>query len=217
MRLMALQLRVLAPIVGSLLLMTACSTTPPQKTAEQAPKEQPAAPAPEAPAPVKVRFETSQGPILMEVHKEWAPLGAERFLELVKSGYYTNARFFRLVPNFVVQFGLAASPAVTKKWDKPIKDDPVLRTNRAGSLAFASAGPNTRTTQIFINLQTNQTLDSQGFAPFAQITEGMEVVRKLYAGYGEAPDQDAITKLGNKYLEAKFPKLDYIKTASIVQ
>ncbi len=203
--------------------MTACSTAPEPAQKEQAaaPAEsKPAAPAPAqqaAPAPVKVKFETSKGAILMEVHKDWAPIGAERFLELVKSGYYNNARFFRVVPNFVVQFGLAANPAVTKKWDVPIKDDPVLRTNRGGSVTFATAGPNTRTTQVFINLRTNQMLDDQGFAPFAQVVEGMDVVEKLYSGYGEAPDQDAITRRGNTYLEASFPKLDYIKSARIVQ
>lgn len=224
MRLMALQFRFFAPVVGGLLLMTACSTTSPESAQREqaaAPAEaKPAAPAPaeEAKAaPVKVRLETSKGTIVMEVHKDWAPIGAERFLDLVKAGYYTDARFFRVVPNFVVQFGLAADPAMTKKWDYPIDDDPVKRTNRGGSVTFATAGPNTRTTQVFINLRTNQMLDDQGFAPFAQVVEGMDVVEKLYSGYGEAPDQDAITKQGNKYLEAKFPKLDYIKTATIVE
>ena len=163
-----------------------------------------------------MKFDTSKGTILIEAHRDWAPLGAAQFEKLVKARYFNGARFFRIVPNFVVQFGLAANPADTAKWDKPIPDDPVLRTNRGGSLAFATMGPNTRTTQLFINLNTNQALDSQGFAPFAQVIEGMEVVEKLYSGYGELPDQGAITKSGNAYLEEKFPKLDYIKTAVIL-
>jgi cyclophilin family peptidyl-prolyl cis-trans isomerase len=202
------------PVIAGLVLLAGCSSEQPKKQEEAKAPETPAAPAAEAPA-VRVRLETSKGPVVMEVHKEWAPVGAERFLELVKAGFYDGARFFRVVPNFVVQFGLAANPAVTKKWDKPIQDDPVLRTNRGGSVSFATAGPNTRTTQVFINLRTNQTLDGQGFAPFAQVVEGMEVVEKLYSGYGEQPDQDAITRQGNKYLAAKFPNLDYIKTAKI--
>src|SRR6185295_128050 len=129
--------------------------------------------------------------------------------------FFDGARFFRIVPNFVVQFGLAASPAVTKKWDHPIKDDAVTQLNRTGSLAFATMGPETRTSQVFINLKTNQSLNSQGFAPFAQVIEGMENIEHLYAGYGERPDQDAITKQGNAYLEKNFPNLDCIKTARI--
>ena len=120
-----------------------------------------------------------------------------------------------MVPNFVVQFGLAANPAKTKKWDKELDDDPVKQTNRAGSLAFAKKGRNTRTTQVFINLRSNQSLDSQGFAPFGQIVEGMEVIEKLHSGYGEAPDQEAITKRGNAYLASAFPKLDFIRRASV--
>ncbi len=210
---------ILLSIIAGLPL-TSCSSTPePQAQPEKAEK----APEPQAPAPeekpgtvFKVKFDTTKGPILIDVHRDWAPRGAAQFEKLVKARYYNGARFFRIVPNFVVQFGLAADPAVTKKFDKAIPDDPVLRTNRGGSLAFATMGPNTRTTQIFINLATNQALDSQGFAPFAQVTEGMDVVEKLYSGYGELPDQGAITKLGNAYLMEKFPKLDDIKTAEIL-
>jgi cyclophilin family peptidyl-prolyl cis-trans isomerase len=218
---MSLQLKTLVPLIGTLLLLSACSkSTEPQKSAEA--ERQPAAPAekPAPPAPAantyKVRFVTSKGPIVLEVHNDWAPIGAAHFRELVKAGYYNGARFFRVVPRFVVQFGLAAKPSVTKKWDKAIKDDPVTQTNRTGSLAFATMGPNTRTAQIFINLVSNQRLDSQGFAPFAQVIEGMDVVEHLYSGYGENPDQEAITKQGNAYLEKNFPNLDYIKTATIL-
>lgn len=203
----------------ALFFMAGCSSTPEKAPEAQKPAAEKAAePVKEDASKVfKVRFETSKGPFVMEVHRDWAPIGAARFEELVKDKYYDGARFFRVVPNFVIQFGLAASPAKTKKWDKPIKDDPVSRTNRTGSVAFATMGPNTRTAQLFINLATNQSLDSDGFAPFAQVTEGMDVVQKLYSGYGEQPDQDAITKRGNTYLTAQFPKLDYIKTATIVQ
>jgi peptidyl-prolyl cis-trans isomerase A (cyclophilin A) len=206
---MSLQFKTLVPLIGTLLLLSACSkSTEPQKSAEA--ERQPAA------NTYKVRFVTSKGPIVLEVHNDWAPIGAAHFRELVKAGYYDGARFFRVVPRFVVQFGLAAKPSVTKKWDKAIKDDPVTQTNRAGSLAFATMGPNTRTAQIFINLVSNQSLDSKGFAPFAQVIEGMDVVEHLYSGYGESPDQEAITKQGNAYLEKNFPNLDYIKTATIL-
>jgi peptidyl-prolyl cis-trans isomerase A (cyclophilin A) len=202
------------------LLLTSCSSTPePQTKIEKTEK----APEPKAPEPqekpgnvFRVKFDTSKGPILIEAHRDWAPLGAAQFEKLVKARYFNGARFFRIVPNFVVQFGLAANPAETREWDKAIPDDPVLRTNRGGSLAFATMGPNTRTTQIFINLRTNQALDNQGFAPFAQVIEGMDVVEKLYSGYGELPDQGAITKFGNAYLMKEFPKLDYIKTAEVL-
>ena len=134
----------------------------------------------------------------------------------MKDGYFNGARFFRWVPGFVVQFGLAADPRMTKKWDKPIKDDPVLQTNRTGSVVFATAGAGTRTTQLFINLRSNQSLDDQGFAPFGMVVEGMDVVQSIYPGYGENPDQGEITARGNAYLNANFPKLDHIQKATIV-
>jgi peptidyl-prolyl cis-trans isomerase A (cyclophilin A) len=164
----------------------------------------------------KVRFDTTKGPIVVEVHRDWAPIGARRFEELAKSGFFDGAGFFRIVPNFVVQFGLAANPADNKKWEKPIKDDPVTQTNRTGAVVFATAGPNTRTTQLFINLRSNQSLDGQGFAPFGMVVEGMTVVQSLYDGYGERPEQGAITAQGNAYLKAKFPKLDFITKATIL-
>lgn len=213
------------PLIAAALFLAGCSTsTEPARNNSEAPK-QPVAPVEKSAPPAapdtkdktfKVQLTTSKGVILVEVHRDWAPLGAEQFYKLVKAGYFDGARFFRIVPNFVVQFGLAANPSVTKKWDKAIKDDPVTQTNRTGSLAFATMGPNTRTAQIFINLGSNQSLDSQGFAPFAQVVEGMDVVKHLYAGYGERPDQEAITKQGNAYLNKNFPSLDYIRKAVIL-
>jgi len=170
----------------------------------------------QAPDTFKVLFDTTKGPVEVEVHRDWAPLGADRFYRLVKSGYFDGAAFFRVVPNFVVQFGLAANPAVTKKWDVKIKDDPVKQTNRVGSIVFATAGPNTRTTQLFINLRSNSSLDGMGFAPFGMVLgDGMQVVEKINSEYGERPDQGSITSQGKAYLDAKFPRLDYIKKASV--
>ncbi len=211
--------------LATVLFVTACSSSSDQqkKSAEAeratpAPGKVPAPPAaPETKDKTfKVRFVTGKGPVIIEVHPSWAPLGAEQFRKLVQAKYFDGVRFFRVVPRFVVQFGLAASPAVTRKWDHEIADDPVTQTNRAGSLSFATKGPGTRTTQIFINLASNQSLDSQGFAPFAQVIEGMELVERFYSGYGERPDQEAITKQGNAYIENNFPNLDYIKTATIL-
>src|SRR5580658_1905042 len=185
---------------------------PPKPAPSEAPKPAPS----QAPATFKVRFDTSKGPFEVEVHRDWAPLGADHFYALVKSGYFDGARFFRVVPNFVVQFGLAADPAVTRKWNTPIVDDPVTQTNRLGSIVYATAGPNTRTTQLFINLRSNQSLDSQGFAPFGMVLgNGMSVVQQIYSGYGQQPDQGAITSEGNAYINSSFPKLDYIKRATI--
>jgi peptidyl-prolyl cis-trans isomerase A (cyclophilin A) len=193
-------------------LTGSCSRSEPPKKAEEAPA--PAKPAVEN--TYKVRFETSQGPFVLEVHRDWAPLGAARFEELVKDRFYDGARFFRVVPNFIIQFGIAGDPKMTTKWNKPIKDDEPVRTNSYKSVAFATAGPETRTAQVFINLRSNQTLDKQGFAPFGMVTEGMEIVEKLYSGYGEAPDQQKIERQGNSYLTSNFPRLDYIKTARIL-
>jgi peptidyl-prolyl cis-trans isomerase A (cyclophilin A) len=165
----------------------------------------------------KARFTTTKGDFVVEVHRDWAPLGADRFYNLVKSGYFNNAHFFRVVSGFVVQFGLSPSPAVNKVWkDAAIQDDPVTQTNSKGSLTFATRGPNTRTTQLFINLGENARLDGMGFSPFGNVIEGMDVVEKLYAGYGESPDQGQITAEGKPYLDKNFPLLDSIKVAKIV-
>ena len=171
-----------------------------------------------APAEFKVRFETSKGPFVVEVHREWAPNGVDRFYELVQSGYYDDARFFRVVPNFVVQWGINKDPSVSRQWsEKYIPDDPVKESNRRGYITYAKRGPDTRTTQLFINLADNVSLDAMGFAPFGKVTEGMDVVQNLYSGYGQTPQQDLIQMQGNAYLGSQFPHLDYIKTARVEQ
>ena len=170
-----------------------------------------------APAVFKAHFTTTAGDFVVEVHRDWAPVGADRFYNLVRNGYFTNASFFRVVPGFVVQFGLSPNPAVNKVWkDANIQDDPVLQSNKRGFLVFATAGPNTRTTQLFINFGDNSRLDGMGFAPFGNVVEGMDVVDKIYSGYGESPNQEQITDQGDAYLTANFPKIDKIKLASIV-
>lgn len=166
----------------------------------------------------KVKFETSTGDFTIEVHPDWAPLGAERFKELVEAGYYDDCRFFRVVKDFMVQFGLNGDPSVTSQWrSKNLKDDPVTQSNTRGKITFATAGPNTRTTQVFINFGNNSFLDGQGFAPFGEVVEGMDVVDSINNEYGESPNQGSIQQRGNEYLNAQFPKLDYVKKASIVE
>ncbi len=170
-----------------------------------------------APAVFKAKFTTTAGDFVVEVHRDWAPLGADRFYNLVRYGYFTNASFFRVVPGFVVQFGLSADPAVNKVWHTAtIPDDPVVQSNKRGYLVFATAGPNTRTTQLFINFADNARLDAMGFAPFGNVVEGMDVVDKIYPVYGEMPRQDLITDQGDAYLKAHFPDIDKIKLARIV-
>lgn len=180
----------------------------------------PASPAMHATAPptFQARFETSAGDFVIEVHREWAPLGADRFYNLARSGYFEGARFFRVISGFMAQFGIHADPAVSARWrEQRIPDDPVRQSNARGMVSFATAGPNTRTTQLFINYRDNQMLDGRGFAPFGRVIHGMEVVDQLHAGYGEGapagrgPDQGRIQAQGNAYLEADFPRLDYIK------
>jgi peptidyl-prolyl cis-trans isomerase A (cyclophilin A) len=177
-----------------------------------------------SPEQYKVKFETTKGDIVIEVTRAWSPLGADRFRELVTSGYYDGNRFFRVLPGFVVQFGINGSPAITAKWaESALQDDPASQSNVRGSVTFATAGPNTRTTQVFINLNDNRNLDAMGFTPFGTVVEGMNVVMELYSGYGEGaptgsgPDQGRIRAEGNAYLERDFPQLDYIKKATIVQ
>jgi peptidyl-prolyl cis-trans isomerase A (cyclophilin A) len=176
-----------------------------------------------APAIYDARFSTTRGDFVVEVHRDWAPLGADRFYNLVKFGYYNGASFFRVVRGFVIQFGLNSNPQLSQIWSgAAIQDDPVRESNAAGTLAFAAAGPNTRTTQVFINLANNANLDSMGFAPFGKITDGLRVVKSIYSGYGDGPpggtgpDQNRIMTEGSAYLEKYFPKLDSIKTAVIM-
>jgi peptidyl-prolyl cis-trans isomerase A (cyclophilin A) len=168
------------------------------------------------PEEYRVKFDTSKGPFTVEIHREWSPLGSDRFYELVTTGFYDDARFFRIVPKFVVQFGISKDPKTSAHWQAMnIPDDPVREKNLRGYLTYAMGGPNTRTTQIFINLADNVSLDTQGFSPFGRVIEGMNVVDSLYAGYGEAPQQDLIQTQGNEYLKSQFPQLDYIKSAKI--
>ena len=172
-----------------------------------------------APAEFKVKFTTTHGDIVVAVHRDWSPLGADRFYNLVKYHFFTNAAFFRIVPNFIVQFGMSADPKVGAVWQNAtIKDDPVkpANSNKKGTLVFATSGANTRTTQLFINLNDNTPLDRQGFTAFGEVTEGMDVVSGLYAAYGERPEQGRITAEGKAYLDKNFPKLDSVKSAVIL-
>jgi len=170
-----------------------------------------------APDEYGVKLATSQGDIIIFVNRKSAPLGADRFHQAVKQGFYDECRFFRVVPKFVVQFGINGDPKIQTKWrESRIKDDPVKATNTRGTLTFATAGPGTRTTQLFINLADNSRLDSMGFAPFGKIIKGMEVVDKLTNKYGEMPQQGQIQAEGNAYLKKNFPDMDFIKKATIV-
>jgi peptidyl-prolyl cis-trans isomerase A (cyclophilin A) len=182
----------------------------------------PAALADKAPATYKARFDTSKGPVVLEVRRDWAPNGADRFYNLVKNGFYDNTRFFRVISGFMVQFGINGDPAVSAKWrTATIKDDPVKQSNKRGTITFATSGPNSRTSQVFINFADNSALDSQGFSPFGHVTSGMNVIDALYSGYGEGaprgrgPDQGRIQMEGNAYLGKQFPKMDYVKKATI--
>jgi peptidyl-prolyl cis-trans isomerase A (cyclophilin A) len=176
----------------------------------------PAALTAKAPARYDAVFNTTAGKFVVAVTRAWAPRGADRFYNLVKHGFFNGAAFFRVVPGFVVQFGLNPSPAVDKAWSAAsIPDDPVKQSNRAAYLSFASAGANTRTTQVFINLGDNARLDHMGFAPFGKVVSGMNAVMKIYAGYGEQPSQDQIAAEGKAYLDKSFPRLDRITSATI--
>lgn len=177
-----------------------------------------------APDVFKVKFDTSKGAFVVEVHRDWAPNGADRFYNLVKNGFYDNDRFFRVVEGFMVQFGINGNPKISKAWrDANIKDDPVTQSNKRGMITFATSGPNSRTTQVFINFNDNVGLDGQGFSPFGQVVSGMKVVDSLYNGYGEGaprgsgPDQGRVQDEGNAYLNKDFPMLDYVKKATIEQ
>jgi peptidyl-prolyl cis-trans isomerase A (cyclophilin A) len=178
----------------------------------------------QAPTTFKAKFTTTKGDFVVEVTRAWSPLGADRFYNLVKYHFYDGAAFFRVLPGFVAQFGLSAKPEISRVWaSATFKDDPVTQSNLEGYLTFATAGPNTRTTQVFINLANNQNLDGMGFSPFGKVVEGMDVVEKFYSGYGEGapggngPDQSRLTNEGKAYVDKSFPLLDSIKTAVIVQ
>ena len=173
-----------------------------------------------APDTYVVKFVTTRGDFTVTVNRAWAPLGADRFYNLVKHHFYDNAVIFRAVPNFVTQFGISSYPAVSTAWKKTeIKDDPVAQSNKKGSIVFATAGPNTRTTQVFINLKDNAFLDKTGFAPFGTVDgDGMNVVQMFYDQYGDNSgiDQEQIEKTGKPYIDKSFPKLDVIKSATII-
>jgi peptidyl-prolyl cis-trans isomerase A (cyclophilin A) len=173
-----------------------------------------------APEQYKVRFVTTRGEFTLAVTRSWAPLGADRFYNLVKHHFYDNASIFRVVPNFVAQFGISAYPPVTTAWrGTDIKDDPVTQSNKKGSITFATSGPNTRTTQVFINLVDNARLDAAGFAPFGVVEgDGMKVVQMFYDQYGDnaGPDQGKVESQGKPYIDQGWPKLDTIKSATLL-
>ena len=175
-----------------------------------------------APATYKAKFDTSKGSFVIEVHRDWAPNGADRFYNLVKNGFYDDARFFRVMDGFMAQFGINGNPKVSEAWlDANIQDDPVKKSNTRGTVTYATGGPDTRTTQVFINFGDNASLDDQGFSPFGKVISGMDVVDQLYSGYGdgpprgEGPNQGRVQTQGNAYLAKDFPKLDFIKKATI--
>ena len=204
-------------VIGFLLVFALATSASAQNLANPAALNEP------APATYNVQFDTSKGAFVVEVHRDWAPNGADRFYNLVKNGFFDNARFFRVISGFMVQFGINGDPKLSAVWrEARIKDDPVKKSNARGAITFATAGPDTRTTQVFINYADNSRLDGQGFAPFGIVVgNGMDVVDKLYNGYGEGapsgqgPAQDRIQREGNAYLTSQFSKLDYIKKATI--
>lgn len=190
------------------------------------PVKQAEAPKKKAPAVMpdvwKARIETTQGPFVVEVSRAWAPKGAERFWKLVTTGFFDDSRFFRVRPGFIVQFGMAGDPMVNAMaGSTAIDDDPVKEKNARGTVAFAQAGKNSRSTQVYVNLKDNRELDRAAFVPFGRVVEGMDVVEKLYGGYGEwsppgrGPEPARIQQQGNSYLDARFPKLDQLKKAAV--
>ncbi len=178
----------------------------------------------QAPSSFRARFETTRGDFTIEVQRDWAPRGADRFYNLIQIGYFDDIAFFRVISGFIAQFGLHGDPAVNAAWkDARIQDDSVAQSNQRGYVSFATGGPNTRTTQLFINFANNARLDTMGFSPFGRVVEGMDVVDALYADYGEGaphgsgPAQPLIGREGNAYLKSRFPQLDYIKRAYLVK
>jgi peptidyl-prolyl cis-trans isomerase A (cyclophilin A) len=189
------------------------AAVPPAAAQQPAAKPSPA----QAPDSFLVSFTTSRGTIVVAMHRDWAPRGVDRVYQLISSGFFDQARFFRVLPRFVAQFGLPADPRRSQPWKQPIPDDPVRQSNAHGTVTFATAGPNTRTTQLFINLADNARLDALGFAPIGRVTKGLPIADGLNSQYGESPMQDAIEKQGNGYLNRTFPKLDYIIRARVVR
>jgi peptidyl-prolyl cis-trans isomerase A (cyclophilin A) len=203
-------------LAAACVLLTACSSAPPPETKAPPKLNEP------APETFKVKLLTTKGDVVIEVTRALAPKGVDHFHTLLKTGFYDGARFFRVRPDFVVQFGIAGDPKTNRLWsDMKLQDDPVKASNTRGMATYATAGPDTRTTQIFINLGDNKRLDGQGFAPFGKVVAGMDLVDAFYSGYGEmsprgaGPDPQQIEEKGNAYLEARFPRLDYIKQAIV--
>lgn len=177
----------------------------------------------QAPPAYRVAFHTTAGDFTVEVHRDWAPRGADRFYQLVAAGYYNGDAFYRVIPGFVAQWGLSPDPATTARWRKSyFPDDPVAHSNTAGTITFAAAGKNTRTTEVFINLRDNPRLDKSGFAPFGEVVEGLATVRELDGDYGDTPpnghgpDPGLIAKYGAAYLTRLFPRLDVIYSAKLL-
>jgi cyclophilin family peptidyl-prolyl cis-trans isomerase len=206
------------PLVAFVALVAGCGGSGGEKTSgPPAALLHPADPAATVPQQFDAVFHTTKGDFTVRVHRSWAPHGADRFYELVRNGFYDDAKIFRVVPGFVVQFGISAYPEVSQAWaNATIPDDPVRQHNTRGTVSYASAGPGTRTTQVFVNLGDNSSLDSQGFAPFGEVVAGMKVVASFYGGYGDAPTghQGEMSEQGNEYLEKAWPKLDTITSAS---
>ena len=209
-----------ACLAASLVLSVACGSDAKSSSDVGLP---PKTAATQAPDVFRVKFETSRGSFVLEAHRAWAPRGVDRLYQLVQSGFFDNTRFFRAVSGFMVQFGVHGEPGVNAAWETlAIPDDSVTQSNKRSFMSFAMGGPGTRTTQVFINLVDNTALDGMGFAPIAQVIEGMAVVDSLYSGYGDGapagfgPDQMRIMSEGNAYLERDFPKLDFIRTARLL-
>lgn len=224
---------ILGILVGAatLLAQTPPATKAPAKAPAKSPTAAPSArllnPAlakAKAPELYRIKFTTTKGDFVVEATRASAPLGADRFYNLVKIGFFTNVSFYRVIPGVLIQFGAPPSPAVGKAWSTAtIQDDPVKQSNTAGAVTFAKGGPNSRTTQVFINLQDDTQYDGMGFAPFGKVTEGMDVVKSLYSGYGDmaemggrGPSQTQLAAEGKPYLDKNFPLLDSIKSATVI-
>ena len=219
---MTRSLTILGAALASVAAVTVAAQSPDlQKLARL---RNPAALSEKAPDTYKANFDTSKGAFTVTVTRAWAPLGADRFYNLVKNGFYDEARFYRVLDGFMAQVGIHGNPTIAKAWmNARIQDDPVKQSNKRGFVTFATGGANTRTTQFFINFRDNAGLDKQGFAPFGEVTSGMNIVDRLYNGYGEGapsgkgPNQGRVQGEGNVYLNKDFPRLDFIKTATIAQ
>jgi len=216
----------LSSIVLAMVLIAGCSTPGGKITQDEVDVKPPAVNWTEGETTTKgaptegeflVEFETTAGNFKMKVHRDWAPRGAERFYRLIKNKYYDGAPFYRVVPGFMVQFGMCGDPKGTKYWNKNFPDEAVKQSNLPGLVSYAHAGPGTRSTQLFINYGNNARLDGMQFSPFAEVIEGMENVQGINSEYGEQPDQGELHRSGNKYVFKKFPNIDYIISAKLVE